>query len=160
MIKFVNNYYRHSCHEIPFEQIDTRPTPLNTILWNAQVQTKKGFRMAYLSLLDEGPIEFSNEFPKNDYLLDPIRDQRVIQQLIKISEGWYLVEEDKDRLIFTDLRFGQIGVDPNDSPFLWRFEIIQDEKGGVQVNRLSGYIENTDYSGTLNSLIRRIGGSK
>jgi len=144
---------------VAYEEIDTKPTPFNTILWNAHIQTEKGYRMAYFSLLDAQHITFSHEFPKNDYLLDNIRDQHVVQQLINISAGWYTVVEDENRLIFTDLRFGQVGVDPDNSPFLWQFELLTDEEGMIKVNRLSGYIENTDYSKVFSGLLERAGGN-
>ncbi|MDX2361167.1 MAG: metal-dependent hydrolase [Crocinitomicaceae bacterium] len=144
---------------IAYTEIDTRPTPLNTILWNAQIETDDGYRMAYYSLFDDQKITFSNEFPKNDHLLDPIRDQHVVQQLIKISDGWYIIEEDVDRLIFTDLRFGQIGMDADNSPFLWKFEIITKEDGTVEVKRLSGFMANTEYSEVLSELFQRMQGN-
>lgn len=121
---------------IEYVEMDTKPTPLNTLLWNAQIETKTGFIMAYYSVLDgDKKIKFSHEYAKNHHLLDPIREKKVVQQLIHIAAGWYTVEKEGDDLIFTDLRFGQIGVDQDNSPFIWRYRLSLDEDGEVKVDR-------------------------
>ena len=122
---------------IDYVEMDTRPTPFNTILWNAQVETKNGFRMAYYSLFDSKKVRFSEEMPKNHELLVPYKNQKVIQQLIKISAGWYMIEEGENgRLFFVDLRFGQIGFDPDESPFLWKFELVPDAQGKIKAEKI------------------------
>ena len=73
-------------------------------------------------------IEFSKEFPKNHQLLKPFLDQKIIKQLINISNGWYFIEKKGDNLIFRDLRFGQLGMDVNTGPFLWFYELTIDDK--------------------------------
>lgn len=124
-------------NKIEYLDMDTKPTPLNTILWNAQVETEKGYRVAYFSLFDTKRIEFSNEFPKNHELLAPFKDQKVVQQLIKIAAGWYVVEEVDGELFFVDLRFGQMGMDVNKSPFFWRYKLTPDSQGKISVTRAS-----------------------
>ncbi len=126
-------------NHIDVVEMDTRPTPLNAILWNAQVETKTGYLIGYYSLFDSQPVRFSHEFPKNHQLLDPYRDQKVVQQLIHIAAGWYTVEEDgSGNLILTDLRFGQSGVDPDNSSFVWQYKLIPDANGQIRVEKLSG----------------------
>ena len=150
---------RLSVEGIEYIQMDTRPTPLNSVLWNAQIKTKSGFRMAYYSLLDSKEIYFSDEHPKNDHLLAPIRNEKVVQQLMKISDGWYMVEENEDgSLGFIDLRFGQIGVDPDNSPFLWRFQLIQNEDGSVTCNRVQDHVNDIGIGVALKGLWKRIQG--
>ena len=124
-------------NKIEYLDMDTKPTPLNTILWNAQVETEKGYRVAYFSLFDTKRIEFSNELPKNHELLAPFKDQKVVQQLIKIAAGWYVVEEVDGELFFVDLRFGQMGMDVNKSPFFWRYKLTPDSQGKISVTRAS-----------------------
>ena len=96
--------------QIEYLELDTKPTPLNTILWNAFVQTPNGYRIAYYSLFDGSPIHFSKEYSNNHDLLDPYKDQKVVQQLINISNGWYIVEKADKHLLFWDIRFGQAGM--------------------------------------------------
>jgi inner membrane protein len=121
---------------ISYVEMDTRPTPLNTILWNAQIKTENGFVMAYYSLFDSKPIQFSEEIPRNDTLIEQYKDQKVIKQLKKISEGWYFIEEEEGKLYFVDLRFGQMGFDPNADDFLWKFELTTNEKGELNPERI------------------------
>lgn len=145
---------------VEYVQMDTRPTPLNSILWNAQIETKSGFRIAYYSLLDTEEIKFSKEHPKNDYLLNPVRNQKIVQQLIKISDGWYMVEDNGDgSLGFIDLRFGQIGVDPDNSPFLWRFQLIPNPDGSVTCNRIQDHVNDVGIGVALKGLWKRMQGN-
>ena len=120
---------------IEYVEMDTKPTPLNTFLWNAQIETKNGYLVGYYSIFDEsGKVEFSKELPKNHHLLDPIRDQKVVQQLIHIAQGWYIVEDADSCLVFTDLRFGQLGMS-NEAPFIWRYLLFEEENGEITVTR-------------------------
>ena len=146
---------------VQYVEMDTRPTPFNAILWNAQIETKSGFRMAYYSLFDSQEVEFSEEFPKNHHLLDPYRDQKVIQQLIKISGGWYMIEQDEaGRMFFVDLRFGQLGFDADKSPFLWRFELIPDAEGIIKAEKIGPDMTKVGgYGDAFGSLWDRIGGN-
>lgn len=129
---------------IEYVEMDTRPSPLNTLLWNAQIETKTGFRMAYYSLFDSKPIQFSKEFPKNYHLIEPYKDQKVIQQLIKISDGWYMIQQEGDRMFFVDLRFGQLSFDPDSPDFLWRFELIADKNGKIQAEQLKPELQKAE----------------
>ena len=128
--------------KIEYVELDTKPTPLNSILWNAFVETESGFRVAYFSLFDSQQIKFSKEFKKNHELLNPYMAQKVIQQLIKISAGWYYVDKVDDGFLFWDIRFGQVGIDPDNSPFIWCYELIPDEYGKISVNRIQPNFDN------------------
>lgn len=124
-----------SAEHVNYIEMDTKPTPFNSILWNAQVETENGYLMGYYSLFDSKPVTFSHEFPKNHELLDPYKDQKVVQQLIKIAAGWYTVERVSDaELMFYDLRFGQLGFDPDTAPFVWQYS-LKIKNGTVNVER-------------------------
>lgn len=144
---------------IDFVEIETLPTPLNTILWDAHIETKTGYRFGKYSLLDDdSPILFSKEFPKNHHLIDSIRDEQTIQQILKIANGWYTIEKEGDRLFFNDLRFGQFGMNPNTAKVMWRYEILKGPNGEVQVERAQPKIDNV--GDVLGQLWRRIKGDK
>lgn len=144
---------------INYVEIETKPTPLNAILWDAAVETENGYRFGHYSLFDDdSPIIFSNEYLKNHELIDSIRDNKVIQQLLRISNGWYTVEKEDDHLIFTDLRFGQFGINTNTSPFMWRYKIWDNGDGKVSVKRLQPEIVNPKK--VLGQLWRRLKGDK
>ena len=146
--------------KIEYIEMDTRPAPLNTFLWNAQVETKTGYRMAYFSIFDSQPIHFSKEFPKNHHLLDPYRKQKEVQQLIRISQGWYMIREEDGKLYYIDLRFGQLGFDPDASEFIWKFELVPDKNGQLEIERLQPDLQKAGDIGTImKSLWRRIWGN-
>ena len=94
--------------QLEVERYETKPTPLNNILWNGTAESQDEFLMGYYSLLDEKEeIQFLH-FPKNHDLLKDHLDDTELQKLIKISTGYYTVQPTgSDTLIFNDLRFGQ-----------------------------------------------------
>ena len=146
---------------IDFVEIETKPTPLNTILWDAHVETKTGYRFGHYSLFDDDkPIIFSKEYPKNHHLIDSIRDEEVIQQILKISKGWYTLEKEGDRLFFNDLRFGQFGMNPNTAQIIWKYEILPGKDGEVKVKRIQPNFDDIDLGEVLSQLWQRIKGDK
>ncbi len=143
--------------EISYVDLETKPTPFNTILWNAQVETETGFKMGYYSLFDSQKIEFSNEFSKNHHLLEPYKEVKAVQQLIKISTGMYLVEEVEEGLIFTDIRFGQMGLNFEDK-FPWMY-LISEKDGNVSVEKIDPEFDKSKLANVFSSLIKRITGN-
>lgn len=143
--------------QIDYVEIDTKPTPLNSILWYALVETEDGFIVGHYSLFDSKEIRFSQEIPKNHHLLKPYEDQEAVKQLKRIATNWYYVEYVSDhQLIFTDMRFGQFGFE-DDSPFLWRYELnIKD--GLVTVDRVK-FKPSSKIGQTFNALMYRIKGN-
>lgn len=146
---------------IDFVEIETLPTPLNTILWNAHIETENGYRFGRYSLLDDDePIIFSREFPKNHHLIDSIRDEEAVKQILRIANGWYTIEKDGDRLIFNDLRFGQFGMNPNTAKIMWRYEITAGPEGEVVVKRLQADLDDVKMGEVFGQLWRRLKGDK
>lgn len=143
-------------NNVEYVEMDTKPTPLNAILWNAQVETETGYLVSYYSLFDSQPIEFSEEIKKNHHLLDPYRNQKVIKQLLNIAAGWYYLEKVDGQLFFYDMRFGQNGVE-HDSPFFWKYQLTPDEDNKISVSRPAPEMRNV--SQTLNKLKERILGN-
>ena len=143
--------------EIEYVEMDTKPSPLNAILWSSLIETDKGYRTAYYSLFDKQEITYSKEFLKNHHLLEPYLDQKVIKQLIDISAGWYRIEEKNGKLLFWDLRFGQMGMDVNNASFLWYYELNIDETGNVKAVKRQPEIKN--FKMVFKELINRIKGN-
>jgi inner membrane protein len=144
--------------ELSYTEMDTQTTPLNAILWNAQVETKNGYRFAYYSFFDKKPIRFSPEIPKNAELLKPYLNQKVIKQLIKISTGWFVVRKDGDDLIFTDIRFGQFGFE-DDSPFFWNYKLRLGADGIMTAVQLKDVQNKADFGKAFSNLGKRIKGN-
>tara|TARA_Y200000002_G_scaffold226471_1_gene186919 strand:- start:533 stop:1543 length:1011 start_codon:yes stop_codon:yes gene_type:complete len=143
--------------KIEYVEMDTKPSPLNAILWSSLIETEKGYRTAYYSLLDEQEINYSKEFLKNHHLLEPYLDQKVIKQLIDITTGWYRIEEKNGKLLFWDLRFGQMGMDVNDASFLWYYELNIDKNGNVSAIKRQPEIKN--FKMVFKELFNRIKGN-
>ena len=143
--------------EIEYVEMDTKPSPLNAILWSSLIETDKGYRTAYYSLFDKQEITYSKEFLKNHHLLEPYLEQKVIKQLIDISAGWYRIEEKNGKLLFWDLRFGQMGMDVNNASFLWYYELSIDESGNVSAIKRQPEIKN--FKMVFKELFNRIKGN-
>ena len=143
--------------QIEYIEMDTKPSPLNAILWSSLIETEKGYRTAYYSLFDKKEITYSKEFLKNHHLLEPYLEQKVIKQLIDISAGWYRIEEKNGKLLFWDLRFGQMGMDVNNASFLWYYELNIDETGNVKAVKRQPEIKN--FKMVFKELLNRIKGN-
>ena len=143
--------------EIEYVEIDTKPSPLNSILWSSLIETDKGYRTAYYSLFDKQEITYSKEFLKNHHLLEPYLEEKVIKQLIDISAGWYRIEEKNGKLLFWDLRFGQMGMDVNNASFLWYYELNIDKTGNVKAVKRQPEIKN--FKMVFKELFNRIKGN-
>lgn len=119
---------------IAYEEIETRPSPMNIILWSANVKTKDGFITGNYSLFDsKKEIKFSAVIPKQDQLITSIQNEEKIQALQRISNGWYTIEEQDNQLYFNDLRFGRLGIDDPSTPFVFSYKIQQNEQGEIHV---------------------------
>lgn len=113
---------------INYIDFDTKPTPLNTILWAANIETVDSFLIGYSSFFDKNPIQFS-EYPKNHELLGNLVKQPKMQQMIAISEGWYTINQKNNDLYFNDLRFGLLSIQPNADSFVFKYKIEIDKNG-------------------------------
>ena len=113
---------------ITFKTLNTKPTPLNTILWSANIETEDSFLIGYSSFFDKNPIHFS-EYPKNHQLLGELENHSKMQRMIAISKGWYTINKKNDTLYFNDLRFGTLSVEPNATNFVFKYKIEVDKNG-------------------------------
>ncbi|WP_233898497.1 metal-dependent hydrolase [Tenacibaculum piscium] len=115
---------------IEYSEIDTRPSPLNTILWSANVQTENAFLLANYSFLDTKPITFTKHL-KNHHLLGKLSKNETVKRMIFISEGWYTINKKEDELYFNDLRFGLLSINTNAENFVFKYKITVDNLGNV-----------------------------
>ena len=116
---------------IAYLQLDTRPSPLNTILWSANVETKDAYLLGNYSFFDSQPITFET-YPKNHKLLGDLVINEKVQRMIKISEGWYTITKKNESLYFNDLRFGLLSLTPKAQNFVFQFKIDVDNSGKVE----------------------------
>jgi inner membrane protein len=113
---------------IHYREIETKPSPLNTILWTANVDTNDAFLIGYSSFLDQHPIQFSS-YPKNHHLLGDLANHSKVKRMIAISKGWYTINKKNNTLYFNDLRFGLLSIAPNAENFVFKYKIEIDTNG-------------------------------
>lgn len=118
--KFTNSLEEQG---IDYIAMDTRPTPFNSILWTANIDTADAYLMGSYSFFDSQPIQFSS-YPKNHQLLGSLATNKKIERLKHIVEGWYTITKRNDQLFFNDLRFGLISLDSEEERFAFSYHII------------------------------------
>tara|TARA_R110002050_G_scaffold177387_1_gene310452 strand:+ start:962 stop:1525 length:564 start_codon:yes stop_codon:yes gene_type:complete len=115
--------------QIAYTALETKPSPFNTILWTANVETEDAFLIGDYSFFDTQPIQFFHH-PKNHAALGDLKEYYKVQRLIKITQGWYTISEREASIYLNDLRFGLISLDANADKFAFSFLI---EKSGNDV---------------------------
>lgn len=120
-----------SKQNITYTQMDTRPTPMNAILWSANVATKDAYLIGSYSLFDSQPVVF-NTYPKNHELIADFRDNDKMQRMINISKGWYSITKKNTDLYFNDLRFGLLSMEPDAQDFVFQYKIETNNNGGLE----------------------------
>lgn len=123
--KFMDNL---DAQGIDYVAIDTRPAPLSTILWTANIDVGEAYLIGSYSFFDSQEIHFTS-YPKNRQLLGQLRANDKVKRLAKIAEGWYTITEKSGTLYFNDLRFGLISLDPEETRFTFSYKLIEDEDG-------------------------------
>jgi inner membrane protein len=121
-IKFENQL---QFHNISYDEMVVKPSPFNIILWTSHVKVTDGYWVAEYSFFDSKPIYFQF-IPKQRSLLNSIENEPVVRQLIRISEGWYCIEEKNERMFFNDLRFGLMDTNPDSLAFSFSYEISRE----------------------------------
>ncbi|CAM3996469.1 metal-dependent hydrolase [Flavobacterium cucumis] len=116
--------------KITYQELIVKPTAFNCILWNVNVATSDGYYLADYSLFDSQPIRFTF-YSKNLKLEEKLINSYDFQQLKKISEGWYFVTEQTNRLYFNDLRFGLLNDNPENPQFAFSYEFKSNSDGSL-----------------------------
>jgi len=124
-----------------YSDMETKPSPFNTILWTANVETEEDFLIGSYSLLDSEKLVRFKAFPKNHHYLGRLIEDPEIQRLIDISNGWFVITEKDGNLYFNDLRFGQQNPYAENSPFTFSYK-LEVENGMVTVEEVEKRPEN------------------
>lgn len=117
-----------AAQHIVYTEIETKPSPLNTILWTANVETKDAFLIGNSSFFDTNPIIFSS-YTKNHHLFGELINHPKTKRMISISKGWYTINKVNETLYFNDLRFGTLSIQPNAQNFVFKYKIEVDKNG-------------------------------
>lgn len=122
---------------IVYNRFETNPTPFNSILWYANIETDSGFYVGNYSLLDtDSKIEFVF-FPKNYHLLENYQQNNNLQRLLKLTRGFYTVKKLNNRILINDLRFGAADIIHSEkSEFAFSYLLHTDENDSSQITSI------------------------
>ncbi len=142
---------------IPHEQYFTTPAPLQNWLWFVAAGNDNGYYVGYKSIFDRSKSIDLKFFPKNDSLLNPFKNEKSVNELIRFSREFYTVEKWHDTLVFNNLGFGQIigWKDPNQH-FAFHFFLQYPEENLLVVQR--GRFAKWDWE-TSKALLKRAKGN-
>lgn len=89
---------------------DARPSPMNTVLWNVNIETKDSFLLGSVRFFDSSVgAERWHAVPKRHDLLGGFAADPKVRRLLRVSSGLYTVEPYTSGVVINDLRFGQAG---------------------------------------------------
>ena len=121
---------------IQYRRHFTTPTPMNSLLWYVVLENDKGYYTGYRSVFDSKTEQEFYFSPRNDSLLLPVKDLDELHQLVRFSQGYYTIEKWKDKLVFNDLRFGQInGWDNPHAGFVFHYFLKQPDGNDMVIQR-------------------------
>lgn len=140
---------------IEYNEISTRPAPMNIVLWNANIDTADSYLIADYSLFDTSEISFSR-YPKNRQASSFIAKKPNVQRLIAISQGWYLLQRQNDQWFFNDLRFGRMPLKNGEQNFVFSY-LLEERNGKIYATEVPKAPEEAQY--LLKSLWHRIKGN-
>lgn len=134
MIKaYTHQVFTDNIHQqgVEYSRMSTRPTPLNAVLWTANVETRDSFMIGYYSLFDENQLVDFNRYPKHHHLIDSIREEDQLKRLIHITQNWFLIQKKADGLYLCDLRFGEMGMNDSTGKFVFNHKLLETSNGIV-----------------------------
>jgi len=137
----------------------TGATPMNTILWRHVAQTPEGLMVGYFSIFGDTPEEKINFelVPQNTHLIAPYEDQRNVQAVQWFSKGFWVARQNHDKLILSDVRFGEFRPSVYASPDDWQYNFSWEITDNADaLTRRSFKINNTETA--LNQLWLRLWG--
>lgn len=140
---------------VPHNDYMSTPTPLNNILWYIVARNNDSCRLSYYSLFDKaGPLEYQ-AIPRREELLRDVEHSPEVRDLVQFSKSYYSVSKTDSSVLFSDIRFGQIGgwYDTN-AVFVFNFDIMhRNSSTHIQQGRIRSV-----GSKPLEELLKRIKG--
>ncbi|RZQ51563.1 metal-dependent hydrolase [Pseudoalteromonas phenolica] len=112
---------------ITFKQVESTPSPFNTLLWRAVATTEQGHYEIYASIfdsVDEVDIRF---YKTENHILTDLEDQR-IALLQNFTKGLYGVYQQEQSYVFSDLRMGLEGF------YVFSFEIAKPFENNIELS--------------------------
>jgi inner membrane protein len=134
----INKQVKQLLHKqhIKYNGYFTTPAPLQSWLWFVAAGTDSGYHVGYRSVFDKTEKLNMRYFPRNITLLDSLKDQKEVQELIRFSQGYYTLEKREDTVVFNDLRFGQVvGWENPNEEFAFHYYLQPDIDNTLVVQR-------------------------
>lgn len=141
---------------ISYKQLQVKPAPLTTVLWNANVETETSFLIGEYSFFDSQPIVFY-EYPKNHQFAENFKENTDFKRLENITENWYIIEKENGQIFLNDLRFGLLNRNFDDPDFAFSYKIEQTSPNDIKITENDKSRE--DAQQLLNDLWKRILGN-
>lgn len=117
----------------PAEQVLTKPTAFNNLLWMGITEAEDGFYVGYYSLLDDDQSVAFRYVPKRHDLLGDAADNPFVNRLRWFSKGYFIVRRAPDgALTVQDLRFGRndLGLTA-DGQYVFTFHLQCNDAGNI-----------------------------
>jgi|SRR6185436_9954476 len=139
-------YHKYEVNEIVSASLEKRnlsqadfmatPAPLNNFLWYVVAPADSGFMIGYYSVFDKTKDIDFNFMPSNKSLLSTLKEDEDVNKLIRFSQGFYIIEQINDTLIFDDLRFGQVGGWTNgNAPFVFQYKLAKNYNNDIVIQK-------------------------
>ena len=116
-------------NNIEYHRYTSQPTFLNSILWYSLAETDSAYFVGYYSLLDKKEHIDFQKYSKDSELRRELGNEKDIQRLMKISQGWFLLFKNEEQISFKDLRFGQMGFEADPEQIVFAYTIKQGPNG-------------------------------
>jgi inner membrane protein len=125
--KQVANYHFEAAlqsRNIDYTRLVSRPTPFNSILWAATIETADGFFEGYYSFFDEdSDIRFKFQ-KKNPEYAHSFQGNPEIQKIFMLTKGLYSLQLKDGGLAINDLRYGRMhGWMDDGGPFIFEYMV-------------------------------------
>jgi inner membrane protein len=124
-----------AARQLPNDRYFVTPTMMNILLWYIVVEDRNGYHITYRSLFDEGPFSW-NFHERRKFLLASIATREDVLNLIRFSEGYYVMSSVEGRPVFSDLRFGQVfGWNNPEAPFVFNYDLGHPDDNALVIQR-------------------------
>jgi len=113
-----------AAQNISYTELETRPSPLNILLWSANVKTSTAILIGEYSIFDSQPIQF-RAYPKQHEKIEGLLKYENLERLTNITNGWFIISERENELYFNDLRFVLVSLDPASEKFVFSYSLSE-----------------------------------
>ena len=144
---------------IPVERLFVKPTLFNSFLWRGIAVSGDRYVVTFYSRRDALPPADFIHFERNGALLEPYQDEPVVQDLLKVSDGFYQAVREDSELLFRDLRYGQaFEWLRDDRPHVFTYRLVSADDGSLDLETLTLQREPKRDRATFTALIARAKG--